>query len=129
MKNKKGIIILIIISVIGIGGFYLYDYIKRKLAIIKEREKFTAEEKADAEMRDKYDEISNADDFIKAVKYARYKSPWGYDISKLESKKAIIQKYSLDNLNKLKNTIYLGLGNNDSESENDLLLFLQKLYA
>ena len=35
MKNKKGIIILIIISVIGIGGFYLYDYIKRKLAINK----------------------------------------------------------------------------------------------
>ena len=128
MKNKNGIIILIIISVIGIAGFYLYNYIKRKLTEAKDREKFTAEEKADAEMRDKYDEIKKADDFINAVKYTRYKSPWGYDVSKLENKKAIIQKYSLSDLNKLKETIYAGLGK-DNKNDDDLLLFLQKLYA
>ena len=126
MKNKKGIIILIVISVLGVAGFYIYDYIKRKIAEKKERELFSAAEEADAQMRDKFVDIKSPDDFIQAVKYARYKSPWGYDVSNLENKKAIIEKYSLSELNKFKNIIYEGISKNKEKESFELLTFLQK---
>jgi len=126
MKNKKGIIILIVISVLGVAGFYIYDYIKRKIAERKERELFSAAEEADAQMRDKFAEIKSPDDFIQAVKYTRHKSPWGYDVSNLESKKAIIEKYSLSELNKFKNIIYEGISKRNEKESFELLTFLQK---
>jgi NDP-sugar pyrophosphorylase family protein len=126
MKNKKGIIILIVISVLGVAGFYIYDYIKRKIAEKKERELFSAAEEADAQMRDKFVDIKSPDDFIQAVKYTRYKSPWGYDVSNLESKKAIIEKYSLSELNKFKNIIYEGISKRNEKESFELLWFLQK---
>lgn len=128
MKNKKGIIILIVISVLGVAGFYIYDYIKRKIAEKKERELFSAAEEADAQMRDKFVDIKSPDDFIQAVKYTRYKSPWGYNVSNLDGKKAIIEKYSLSDLNKFKNTIYEGMSKSNELATLDLLYFLQKLY-
>lgn len=128
MKNKKGIIILIVISILGVAGFYIYDYIKRKIAEKKERELFSAAEEADAQMRDKFVDIKSPDDFIQAVKYTRYKRPWGYDVSNLESKKAIIEKYSLSDLNKFKQTIYDGMSKGNEKQSFELLTFLQKLY-
>lgn len=129
MKYKKGIIILVVIAIIGVAGYYLYDYIKKKIAEKKERELMSETDKADALMREKYNDIKSADDFIKAVKYARYKDPWGYNVSNLENKKAIIEKYSLKDLNKFKDVIYEGIAKRNEKDSFELLTFLQKLYS
>jgi hypothetical protein len=79
-------------------------------------------------MRKLYKDISNSDDFIKGLKYLDNSSPFGYDVSNLESKKVILQTYSLDYLQNILDYLYNGIQKNTDEQNLEVINFLNKLY-
>jgi hypothetical protein len=128
MKYKKQIIILLVIVVVGVVGFYLYRYIAKMIRLKKEMELWNEQEKEDAIMRDKYETIKNVDEFIESVKYAKNKKVYGYDLTKLEPIKDKIKDYDIDYLQDIRDYIYEGLGELSEDEMDKVLKFFQKLY-
>ena len=128
MKIVKYIFIL---GGVGVGAYLLKIYLEKRKIAEQERlqsEKFKALFKYNEEMRKLYKDISNSDDFIKGLKYLDNSSPFGYDVSNLESKKVILQTYSLDYLQNILDYLYNGIQNNTEEQNSEIIIFLQKLY-
>jgi hypothetical protein len=83
---------IFILGGIGVGAYLLKIYLEKRKITEQERlqnEKLKALFKYNEEMRKLYKDISNSDDFIKGLKYLDNPSPFGYDVSNLESKKVI----------------------------------------
>jgi len=100
----------------------------KKIKEKKEMELWDEQQKADALMRDKFETINNVDEFIESLKYSKYKSIYGYNVTKLESIKDKIKDYDIDYLQEIRDYIYEGLAEiSESESEK-VLKFFQKIY-
>ncbi len=128
MKIAKYIFIL---GGIGVGAYLLKIYLEKRKITEQERlqnEKLKALFKYNEEMRKLYKDISNSDDFIKGLKYLDNPSPFGYDVSNLESKKVILQTYSLDYLQNILDYLYNGIQKNTDEQNLEVINFLNKLY-
>lgn len=128
MKYKKQIIILLVIAVVSVVGFYLYQYIMKRIRLKKEMELWNEQEKADAIMRDKYETIKNVDEFIESLKYSRNKRPFGYDVTNLSSIKDKIKDYDISYLQEIRDYIYEGLAEISDDESEKVLNFFQKLY-
>ena len=128
MKYKRQIIILLVIVVVGVVGFYLYRYIMKMIKLKKEMELWNEQEKADAIMRDKYENIKNVDEFIESLKYSKYKRIYGYDVTNLSSIKDKLKDYDIDYLQEIRDYIYEGLGEISEDESDKVLKFFQKLY-
>lgn len=127
MKGRKWIVILIIV-IIGVSAYYLYEFIKKKIKDKKDFEQMNQEQKQDAIMRDKYKTINNVDEFIESLKYSSNKRPFGYDVKIMASKKDKIKNFSIDYLQEIRDYIYNGLGENSEEENTKLLKFFDKVY-
>jgi hypothetical protein len=128
MKYKRQIIILLVIVVVGVVGFYLYRYIAKMIKLKKEMELWNEQEKADAIMRDKYENIKNVDEFIESLKYSKYKRIYGYDVTNLSPIKDKLKDYDIDYLQEIRDYIYDGLGEISEDESDKVLKFFQKLY-
>ena len=129
MKNRNKIIILLVIAAVGVAGFYLYQYIMKKIRLKKEMETWNEEQKQDAIMRDKYEIINNVDEFIESVKYAKNKIIYGYDLRKIGKKQDVLSKMDFNYLKEIRDYIYEGITEIPEEDREKLLKFFQKLYA
>jgi hypothetical protein len=122
---------IFILGGIGVGAYLLKIYLEKRKIAEQERlqnEKLKAFFKYNEEMRKLYKDISNSDDFIKGLKYLDNSSPFGYDVSNLESKKVILQTYSLDYLQNILDYLYNGIQKNTDEQNLEVINFLNKLY-
>jgi hypothetical protein len=122
---------IFILGGIGVGAYLLKIYLEKRKITEQERlqnEKLKALFKYNEEMRKLYKDISNSDDFIKGLKYLDNPSPFGYDVSNLESKKVILQTYSLDYLQNILDYLYNGIQKNTDEQNLEVINFLNKLY-
>lgn len=128
MKYKKQIIILLVIAVVSVVGFYLYRYIMKMIKLKKEMELWNEQEKADAIMRDKYETIKNVDEFIESLKYSKYKRIYGYDVTNLSSIKDKLKDYDISYLQEIRDYIYEGLAEISEDESDKVLKFFQKLY-
>jgi len=128
MKYKRQIIILLVIAVVSVVGFYLYRYIAKMIRLKKEKELWNEQEKADAIMRDKYENIKNVDEFIESLKYSKYKRIYGYDVTNLSPIKDKLKDYDIDYLQEIRDYIYEGLGEISEDESDKVLKFFQKLY-
>lgn len=128
MKYKRQIIILLVIVVVSVVGFYLYRYIMKMIKLKKEMELWNEQEKADAIMRDKYENIKNVDEFIESLKYSKYKRIYGYDVTNLSPIKDKLKDYDIDYLQEIRDYIYEGLGEISEDESDKVLKFFQKLY-
>lgn len=128
MKYKKQIIILLVIAVVSVVGFYLYRYIMKMIKLKKEMELWNEQEKADAIMRDKYENIKNVDEFIESLKYSKYKRIYGYDVTNLSSIKDKLKDYDISYLQEIRDYIYEGLAEISEDESDKVLKFFQKLY-
>ena len=129
MKNKSKIIMLLVIATVGVAGFYLYQYIMKKIRLKKEMETWNEEQKQDAIMRDKYETINNVDEFIESVKYAKNKVIYGYDLRKIGKKQDVLSKMDFSYLKEIRDYIYEGVNEISEEDSENLLKFFQKLYS
>lgn len=131
MKKLKITNYIFILGGIGVGAYLLKIYLEKRKIAEQERlqsEKFKALFKYNEEMRKLYKSVDDVDGFIKGLKYLDNSSPFGYDVSNLESKKVILQTYSLDYLQNILDYLYNGIQNNTEEQNSEIINFLQKLY-
>lgn len=122
LKNNKTLQIALIIAVptVIVAGYFGYKFIKRK---IDERN----EDKFILEMREKYKNISNVNDFIEGVKYLKQSNQFGYDFKKLDKYKDYLSSIDFEEIKEiyelLKNPIQ-----DRSDDENDKIVnFLDSL--
>lgn len=128
MKIAKYIFIL---GGIGVGAYLIKIYLEKRKIAEQERlqnEKLKALFKYNEEMRKLYKSVDDVDGFIKGLKYLDNPNPFGYNVSDLESKKVILQRYSLDYLQNILDYLYNGIQNNTDEENLEVINFLNKLY-
>lgn len=132
IKDSKALKVALIIAVptVLVASYYGYKFVKKKFFTNEnsEIEKLNAEKrKFNAEKRKNYEDIKSVDDFINAVKYIDITSPFGYPLDKLETKKQYLESIDFEKLKNIKSILYKE--KNDEKETEELLSFLQELYA
>lgn len=122
----------IVLPTILVAAFYGYRYLKNKNMEKANKDlafEFEEEKKKKELMRANFKGINNADDFIEAVKYLEFNSPFGYSLMSLENKKDILEKYNVSKLNEVYNLLDKGIQNNSDEQNDMLLNFVSSLFV
>jgi len=122
----------IVLPAILVAAFYGYRYLKNKNMEKANKDlafEFEEEKKKKELMRANFKGINNADDFIEAVKYLEFNSPFGYSLMSLENKKDILEKYNVSKLNEVYNLLDKGIQNNSDEQNDMLLNFVSSLFV
>lgn len=105
----------ILVPTVIVASFYGYKYVKKKSDEKKKSEELK-------KMQLKYKNINSVDDFIQGVKYLDETNQYGYDFTKFDSKKDIIEKIPMDKLKRLYELAKKGMKRGDEESEEFLQL-------
>ena len=90
----------IVLPTILVAAFYGYSYLKNKNMEKDNKDlafEFEEEKKKKELMRANFKGINNADDFIEAVKYLEFNSPFGYSLMSLEKKNIYLKNITFQN--------------------------------
>lgn len=107
----------VILPTILVGGYFAVKY------IIDYREN-----KRIRDLREKYKNINNIDDFFEGLKYVVQPTQYGYDLTKLIDKKDVLDKINFDELKKVYGLLTLKLNERNEEENQYILSFLDNIY-
>lgn len=127
-KSNRDILIFSVIVIGSISSYLFYKKYRDNKAIQEAENKIQEERKFKAQMREKYQEINNVDDFIKGVKYLDNTAPFGYGLDALESKRYFLNTVHITPLRKIYKLLLNGIENNTEEENTVLLEFLPKIF-
>jgi hypothetical protein len=111
----------IVLPTVLVGGFFAVKY------FIDKRNKSKEQQKLD-EIRERYKNINNTDEFFDGIKYLEQPIQFGYDLTKLVDKKEIIEKMKFEDVKSFYDIIYKPLINRTEEENNKFLEIISKIY-
>jgi hypothetical protein len=111
----------VVLPTILVGGYFAVKY------FIDKRNKSKDEQKLN-ELRERYKNINNLDEFFEGIKYLEQPIQFGYDLSKLVDKKEIIEKMNFEDVKSFYDIIYKPLINRTEEENNKFLEIISKIY-
>jgi hypothetical protein len=111
----------VVLPTILVGGYFAVKY------FIDKRNKSKDEQKLN-ELRERYKNINNLDEFFEGIKYLEQPIQFGYDLSKLVDKKEIIEKMKFEDVKSFYDIIYKPLINRTEEENNKFLEIISKIY-
>jgi hypothetical protein len=111
----------IVLPTVLVGGFFAVKY------FIDKRNKSKEQQKLD-EIRKRYKNINNTDEFFEGIKYLEQPIQFGYDISKLIDKKENIEKMKFEDVKSFYDIIYKPLMDRTEEENNKFLETISKFY-
>lgn len=111
----------VVLPTILVGGYFAVKY------FIDKRNKSKDEQKLN-ELRERYKNINNLDEFFEGIKYLEQPIQFGYDLTKLVDKKEIIEKMKFEDVKSFYDIIYKPLINRTEEENNKFLEIISKIY-
>lgn len=111
----------VVLPTILVGGYFAVKY------FIDKRNKSKDEQKLN-ELRERYKNINNIDEFFEGIKYLEQPIQFGYDLSKLIDKKETIEKMKFEDVKSFYDIIYKPLINRTEEENNKFLEIINKFY-
>jgi hypothetical protein len=111
----------VVFPTILVGGYFAAKY------FIDKRNKSKEEQKLN-ELRERYKNINNLDEFFEGIKYLEQPIQFGYDLSKLVDKKEIIEKMKFEDVKSFYDIIYKPLINRTEEENKKFLEIISKIY-
>ena len=111
----------VVLPTILVGGYFAVKY------FIDKRNKSKDEQKLN-ELRERYKNINNLDEFFEGIKYLEQPIQFGYDLSKLVDKKEIIENMKFEDVKSFYDIIYKPLINRTEEENNKFLEIISKIY-
>lgn len=111
----------VVLPTILVGGYFAVKY------FIDKRNKSKEQQKLD-EIRERYKNINNTDEFFEGIKYLEQPIQFGYDLTKLVDKKEIIEKMKFEDVKSFYDIIYKPLINRTEEENNKFLEIISKIY-
>ena len=111
----------VVLPTVLVGGFFAVKY------FIDKRNKSKEQQKLD-ELRERYKNINNIDEFFEGIKYLEQPIQFGYDLTKLVDKKEIIEKMKFEDVKSFYDIIYKPLINRTEEENNKFLEIISKIY-
>jgi hypothetical protein len=111
----------VVLPTVLVGGFFAVKY------FIDKRNKSKEEQKLN-ELRERYKNINNTDEFFEGIKYLEQPIQFGYDLTKLVDKKEIIEKMKFEDVKSFYDIIYKPLINRTEEENNKFLEIISKIY-
>lgn len=111
----------IVLPTVLVGGFFAVKY------FIDKRNKSKEQQKLD-EIRERYKNINNTDEFFEGIKYLEQPIQFGYDLSKLIDKKENIEKMKFEDVKSFYDIIYKPLMDRTEEENNKFLETISKFY-
>jgi hypothetical protein len=111
----------VVLPTILVGGYFAVKY------FIDKRNKSKDEQKLN-ELRERYKNINNLDEFFEGIKYLEQPIQFGYDLSKLVDKKETIEKMKFEDVKSFYDIIYKTLINRTEEENKKFLEIISKIY-
>jgi hypothetical protein len=111
----------VVLPTILVGGYFAVKY------FIDKRNKSKDEQKLN-ELRERYKNINNLDEFFEGIKYLEQPIQFGYDLGKLVDKKEIIEKMKFEDVKSFYDIIYKTLINRTEEENKKFLEIISKIY-
>lgn len=123
IKNNKVLQITAIIALptVLVAGYFGYKYFKRR-AEEKKISKFLLE------MREKYKNVNNIDEFVEGVKYVEQPIQFGYDLKLLENKKDLLSNYDFEKIKEYYEIIKKPLSERNEDENKLALQFFMQLF-
>ena len=112
---------LIVLPTVLVGGYFAVKFFIDRKNKNKEEQKLN-------ELRERYKNINNIDEFFEGIKYIEQPIQFGYDLSKLIDKKEIIEKMNFEDVKSFYDIIYLPLSKRTEEQNAKFLETIRKIY-
>jgi hypothetical protein len=122
IKNNKAIQIglIIIVPTVIVAGYFGYKFVKRKIDERKESQ-FVLD------MREKYKNINNVDDFIEGIKYVKQPIQYGYDLKLFQNLKEKLNDFDFEEIKDIYELIKKPLNERNEEENQKVLIFLSNI--
>lgn len=123
LQNSKALKItaIIVLPTVLVVGYFGYKYYKKRQELKRANSLLE-------EMREKYKNINNIDEFIEGLKYVVQTSQFGYDLAKMESKKADLEKLDFEGIKAIYELLKRSLSSRTEDENRMVLDFLTQLY-
>lgn len=123
LKNNKLLQIAAIIALptVLVAGYFGYKYIKRKRDEKKESQFIL-------DMREKYKNINNVDDFVQGVKYVSQPVQFGYDFNLIENKKDKLTEIDFEELKNIYDLLKEKVNDKSEDDNVKMINFLEKIF-
>ena len=112
---------LILLPTVLVGGYFAIKF-------FIDRKNKSKDEQNLNDLRERYKNINNIDEFFEGIKYIEQPIQFGYDLSKLVDKKEIIEKMKFEDVKSFYDIIYKPLINRTEEENNKFLEIISKIY-
>ena len=112
---------LILLPTVLVGGYFAIKF-------FIDRKNKSKDEQNLNDLRERYKNINNIDEFFEGIKYIEQPIQFGYDLSKLIDKKEIIEKMKFEDVKSFYDIIYKPLINRTEEENTNFLEIISKIY-